>query len=495
MTGPTPERSADCRQRMAIEFELKLDLDEPEVVDALVRALDLETPRTVRMRAIYFDTPDQRLAKLGYSVRIRQEGHRRVQTIKCTGGPGTGPFARQEWEQPARGRAPLIEADHPLGAALGADAAGLAPSFEILTDRSAWRILDTHADIELVVDRSEALAAGASTRFTEIELELKRGDPSALFVLARRIGRLTPVRVGVLTKAERAHRLMKPPGPCDKARPVRLHPDMAAAEAFRIVAHSCLRHYRLNEARLLEDDSMQALHQARVALRRLRSALVAFGPIVRGADARRFSADLRWLTGQLGGARNIDVLIPLVHDKAARAKLKVGRQRAYVDARRAAASALARELMLDIAEWLAVGRWTGRKKRRPLREESARAFGAKAIARLHDRLMETAQAIGGPDDEARHTARKTAKKLRYTVEFFALAFDEGKERKARIRYLATLEDLQDHLGALNDLAVMPRVLAEQGVEATPPESGAREGHIALAAQAMAKISGAKRFWE
>lgn len=480
---------------MAIEFELKLDLDEPEAVDALVRALDLEAPRTVRMRATYFDTPDQRLAKLGYSVRIRQEGHRRIQTIKCTGGAGTGPFARQEWEQPASGPAPLIEADHPLSDALGEDAAGLAPSFEILTDRSIWDIRAGSTQIEMVVDHSEAVAGGTSTRFTEIELELKHGDPSAVFALARRIGRLTPVRIGMLTKAERAHRLMKPPGPCDKARTVRIQPGTTAADVFRAVAHSCLRQYRLNEVRLLEGDTAQALHQARVALRRLRSALVAFQPIVGGADARRFNADLRWLTGQLGGARNIDVLIPHLHDKAARAKLKAAREHAYVDARRAAASALTRELMLDIAEWLAVGRWTGRKKRRPLREEGARVFGAKAIARLHDRLMENAQAIGGPDDELRHAARKTAKKLRYTVEFFALAFDEGKERKARIRYLAALEDLQDHLGALNDLAVMPQVLADHGLKAEVSESGGRESQIALAAQAMTKISEAKRFWE
>jgi len=87
------------------------------------------------------------------------------------------------------------------------------------------------------------------------------------------------------------------------------------------------------------------------------------------------------------------------------------------------------------------------------------------------------------------------KKLRYTVEFFALAFDEGKERKARIRYIAALEDLQDHLGALNDLAVMPQVLADHGLKVEMPESGARESQIALAAQAITKIGEAKRFWE
>lgn len=480
---------------MAIEFELKLEMDEPEAVDALIRALDLGAPRTVRMRATYFDTPDRRLAKLGYSVRIRQEGHRRVQTIKCTGGEGASIFARQEWEQAAHGPAPLIEPDHPLCDALGKDAAGLAPSFEILTERSAWDIRAKDAEIELVLDRSEALAGGASTRFTEIELELKRGDPSAVFALARRIGRLTPVRIGVLAKAERAHRLIKPPGSCDKAQPVHLRPDMTAEEAFRTIAHSCLRHYRLNEARLLEGDSREALHQARVALRRLRSAMSAFKPIVKGAEAPRLNADLRWLTGQLGGARNIDVLIPHVHDKAALTKLKAARRRAYVDARCAAGSALTRELILDIAEWLEVGHWTRRKKHRPLRKESARAFGARAIARLHGSLMKAAPAIGGEDDNARHAARKAAKKLRYTVESLALLFDRGGERKARIRYLATLEDLQDHLGALNDLAVMPDILAQEGVQTDYVATDGRESHIALAAHAMTLTQEAKRFWE
>ena len=480
---------------MAIEFELKLDMDEPEAVDALIRALGLGAARSIRMRATYFDTPDRRLAKLGYSVRIRQEGHQRVQTIKCSGGAGTGPFARQEWEQPAIGHAPLIERDHPLSDALGKDAAGLAPSFEIATERSSWNIDCKDAEIEMVVDRCEALVGGASTPFTEIELELKQGDPSAVFVLTRRIGRLTPVRIGVLTKAERAQRLIKPPGPCDKAHTVQLRPGMTAAEAFRTIAHSCVRHYRLNEARLLETDAREALHQARVALRRLRSALTAFKPIVAGAEARRFNADLRWLTGQLGIARNMDVLIPRVKDKATLAKLKSARRRAYIDARRAAASALTRELMLDIAEWLVVGRWTGRKKRRPLREESARTSGARAISRLHGTLMKEAAAVGGEDDEARHAARKTAKKLRYTVEFLSLLFDDAGERKARIRYLAALEDLQDHLGALNDLAMMPEVLAGEGVEPVPGETDARESHIAQAAHAMTLIGEAKRFWE
>lgn len=480
---------------MAIEFELKLDMDEPEAVDALIRALGLREPRVVRMRATYFDTPDRRLAKLGYSVRIRQEGHRRVQTIKCTGGAGAGILARQEWEQPAHGATPQIEADHPLCDALGKDAAQLAPSFEILTERSIWEVPGKDAEIELAIDRGEVLAGGASTRFTEMELELKRGDRAAVFALARRIGRLTPVRIGVLSKAERAHRLIKPPGPCDKAPTVHLRPGMTAEEAFRAIAHSCLRHYRLNEARLLEDDARAALHQARVALRRLRSALRAFEPIVSGAEARRFNADLRWLTGQLGNARNIDVLIPLVHDKAAVTKLKAARRRAYVDARRAAGSALTCELMLDIAEWLEVGRWSRRKKRRSVREEDARAFGAKAMARLHGRLMKEAPAIGGKDDDARHAARKAAKKLRYTVEFLSLLFDRGGERKARIRYVAALEDLQDHLGALNDLAVMPAVLAKEGVRAELPAPDARESHIALAAHAMVLTGEAKRFWE
>ena len=96
--------------------------------------------------------------------------------------------------------------------------------------------------------------------------------------------------------------------------------------------------------------------------------------------------------------------------------------------------------------------------------------------------------------------RKVAKKLRYTAEFFALLFDKRKERKARIRYLAALEELQDHLGALNDMAMLPVLMAELGLNMDDMEyesrtTGERDFHIMQSVHAMNLLCEADRFWE
>lgn len=485
---------------MNAEYELKLDLEVPKDAELLAEALELGAPAVTRLHSVYFDTPDLKLAALGYTLRIRQEGCKRIQTLKASDGAHAGLFVRPEWEEPARGRVPRLRANSPVVAALGARTAELGPCMEVEVTRSVWTIEHERAVIEMAVDCGEVRANDSTAPFCEIELELKDGDVVGLFALARRIGRLAQVRLGVLSKAERGQRLIKPPSDSDKARPIQLAPDMSAGDAFRAIAHDCLRQYRLNETRLLAGDNGKALHQARVALRRLRTAILVFRPIVDGGQARRLTADLRWLAGRLGPARNIDVLIPRVRSKAVQARLGGARASAYAAARRAMTSDLTRELMIDLVEWLSVGKWMLRKHGRKLREAPLGDYAPGAIGGFHDRLMAEREAVAGPDDEMRHEARKTAKKLRYTVAFFASLYWTGKLRKGRMRYLAALEELQDELGALNDLAVLPAVLATLGVGAEQAEGALRDGkerdfHISRAADTMRMVAEADRFWE
>ncbi|MGO7092975.1 CHAD domain-containing protein, partial [Rhizobium leguminosarum] len=77
---------------------------------------------------------------------------------------------------------------------------------------------------------------------------------------------------------------------------------------------------------------MEALHQARVALRRLRSAFSLFKPLLMGDEPKRIQEELRWLAGVLGEARNLDVLLMKAKDSDLRAKLKDARNNAYDDA-------------------------------------------------------------------------------------------------------------------------------------------------------------------
>src|SRR3546814_3833396 len=95
------------------------------------------------------------------------------------------------------------------------------------------RISDWSSDVcssdLLVFDRGEAVAGDRKSPICEIELELKDGDPAALFALARRIDTVAPVRLGVQTKAERGYRLTGPVTTMFKAEPVALAGDRRSA--------------------------------------------------------------------------------------------------------------------------------------------------------------------------------------------------------------------------------------------------------------------------
>ncbi len=103
------------------------------------------------------------------------------------------------------------------------------------------------------------------------------------------------------------------------------------------------------------------------------------------------------------------------------------------------------------------------------------------------------------DDEARHQVRKDAKKLRYAAEFFAALFDRKRDRRRYKRFVAALEGLQDHLGALNDLATAPDVLARLGVSDNPGAAvllapGNKKVLLEDAEESRDGLIDAKRFW-
>lgn len=477
-----------------METELKLELDLGSDMAELPVLLGLEPGRREQLDSIYFDTADERLARAGFSLRIRNDGRQRIQTIKSGGGTGAGLFARDEWEYAVERDEPQIPSDGPLARFLNGAVVEIAPRYTVHVARETWLIDQAGAQIELALDQGSANAGDSSAPICEIELELKDGPPAALFALARRIGGTVPVRIGTLSKAERGQRLRERThgAGAEKAGAVPLTPEMTVAEGFRAIAFHCIRHFRANEDDLRAHDEVDALHQARVAIRRLRSALVAFKPVVKGAEAKAFNADLRWLAAMLGAARDIDVLLPRIGDPQAVARLEEERGVAYARARRACASERARRLWLDMVEWLTLGDWAERKRaHKPLP-----AFAGKAIGRLHDMLLAEAQAVIGDDDEARHEARKTAKKLRYTVEFFEALHAHGHVKKARKRYLAPLKELQEHLGDLNDIAAQPATFATLGLDTDlAPAHDRRSVLILNAGDALRRLEDAERYWD
>ncbi|MBB4858307.1 inorganic triphosphatase YgiF [Novosphingobium chloroacetimidivorans] len=483
-----------------LEVELKLEVSEAAAEQLKASPLLAGEHDCSALRAIYFDTPDRAVVDAGFSLRIRSKGEQRTQTIKADGPASVGLFMRSEWEMPVNDTVPVLDHATPLAALLGDRAEQVAPVFEVDVERCTWMLHEDDAEIEVVLDRGQVHAGGRGELICELELELKSGEPAALFAFARKLDTLAPVRIGVLSKSERGYRLTRPSQSSYKAEAVKLDPEASAAAAFQAIAQSCLRQFRLNEALLVEHRHAKPLHQARVALRRLRSAFSLFkGLYAQDARAAALREDLRALAGTLGEARNLDVLLGRASQGDLRARLQIAREEAYSHVEDALDAPWSRSLMLDLMEWLTDGGWLKEASTQDARDEPVRDFAARALDRARRKVKKGGRHLARLDDHARHELRKDAKKLRYDSEFFAGLYDRKRSRRRHKRFIAALEDLQDQLGLLNDLATAPEEIRKLGLEDVP-EAQALLGHdtkphlIKAAAEAHEGLVDAKRFW-
>ncbi|MEO6214886.1 MAG: CHAD domain-containing protein [Sphingomonas sp.] len=484
---------------MSDEIELKLALS-PQDADILESCgLMTGKPKKARQRSIYFDTPDRALLKAGLSLRIRRSGRKRVQTVKARGAGSVGLFARPEWERAVPDDTPIIDDTMPIRLLLGDLADGLAPVFEVHVERCTWHIHEGGAAIDVVLDRGEVIAGERRSPICEVELELKSGETAALFAFARKLDAVVPVRLGVFTKSRRGYALLEPIVAAFRAERVELRHDVTAAQAFQHIVQTCLSQFRQNEDLFLAGHAPEALHQARIALRRLRSALSVFKTLVDDDVSAELSEALRGLAAELGEARSIDAMIARAPPSALGHRLETARQAAYAHVDGILASTRIRRLMLDLTEWSASGAWLGAADAEDIRKQSAREFASGTLDRLRRKVKKGRHDLTKGDDQARHRIRKGAKKLRYAAEFFPVLFDRKRERRRYKRFISALEALQDELGALNDLVTAHGVLTRLDVADAPGAvaflfPGSRRKMMDAAGEAHEAVINAKRFW-
>jgi inorganic triphosphatase YgiF len=478
-SNPTPAENG--QGRMPREIELKLFLpDDAEVALAAAPLLRDARPRRVHLDATYFDTPDRLLQKHGMALRLRRTGRQWVQTLKEAESARGGLSARPEWESPARlvRGTPRIDvtklADTPLPALLARHRAQakLQPQFRVRVRRTLWEIEFRGSRIEVAADRGhiEAASGGRPTSVpvAEIELELKDGRPEDLTAAALRLtGRgknglaLVPMLSG---KAERGYRLVsgKPVPPTKAAARgfvAALEADMTSSVALRaIVAHG-LDVVLANTAALRDVHAPEYVHQARVALRRMRSAVRLLDR--KHADfPETLARELRWAAQLLGAARDWDVLVtqtlPKLFANAPRelrgevrttlARAQAKRDAARTDVLGALGTARSARLALRLQAWTVTSPPKGRTLKR---------LAPRALGKAHRRLFDATQFFAALSPERRHRVRILAKRLRYALDVLSVALP----REATERYIAALAELQDVLGELNDDAVAQMVLS------------------------------------
>lgn len=474
----------------AREVEIKLEFDpsdRPEIERHPLLAA--ARPERETLVSVYFDTEDRALWKAKLALRVRKVGPRYVQTLKGADGAAEL-FDRPEWEWETSGLEPdLTVIDKtPLAKILdGRGRAGLKPLFRTRIDRIHYHVPCNATEVEVAIDQGEIEADAQWSPVHELELELKRGEAADLFRLARAFAASVPLRLAVKTKAERGYDLAEgATGGPEKAKPVALDKDMICAEAFRAIGENCLRQIVANEP-LVPAGEAEALHQMRIGLRRLRAAIALFAKMTADSEQERIKAELKWITGELGPARDLDVfaadiLKPLAkdgdHEDAQRA-FAAARAKAYDAATFSIASDRCRNALLDIAAWIEVGPWTVGDAFAKLRGRKIGKHAAKRLARLRSDVRDKGEDLRKLSPKKRHKLRIEAKTLRYGVEFFARLYPDAETAKRREAALSALKDMQDELGALNDIA-QRQALASETLAGDGSDLGAKAAKLLAA---------------
>jgi inorganic triphosphatase YgiF len=428
-----------------------------------------------KLESTYYDTADQWLAGQRMALRVRKIGRKRIQTLKA---PALGPEGLQnflEIEAEIDSDRPQLSAvtDPKLNRKLERENVWrrLRPIFETRFQRSAFLTEHGAAMIEVAVDLGSITAGGRRQPIAEIELELKSGPPGALYDLAEQLALQLaedfPIRLGAETKAGRGYALAegREPEP-HKAKPIVLAPEMSTEDAFVAIVGNCLDQLRANEEAVLSTEDDEAIHQFRVALRRLRAIVSAYRDLVDDDFQATISIDLRWMQRQFGPARDLDVLIaetlqPIHHrlrGQAAFDQLIETGEAARTEARRAAHLAIENpryvSMLIQLYRHLHSGGW---------RRASARArlgapvgdFARPLLQSRHKRLMKLGARYEMLPEPELHRLRILAKKMRYAAE----AFHSLYKAKATKKYIASLAAIQDSLGSLNDAFVSRQLLS------------------------------------
>jgi triphosphatase len=508
------------------EIEIKLELS-PATLPRLKKIPLMRTPKGATRRSaevsVYFDTDKHKLRKKGLMLRVRRIGNRYIQTIKATGKSGL--FERDEWESRIASAQPDL--DLARGTALEALAGRklrhrLKPMFETRVARTVHPLSRSTGEIEFTVDRGTIAAGDRSAPLCEIELELKRGSQAELFNVARELMQAVPARLEFRSKSQRGYELLDGKGDVPvRAEQIDLAIGISTRDGCKAIAGACLRQIVGNGPALLKGDP-EGVHQMRVGLRRLRAALSLFADLLPDPQTAAIKSGLQWLQGELGPAREFEVLMKRVVApvKKRRARwdgvpslsheLAEKREAALSRAQDAVKSARFHALTLDIAAWLETGEWTSPHddRIRDAGQVPIEVSAARQLDRRWKKIRSKGKAIVRLDARRRHKLRIQTKKVRYAVEFFGCLFPGKRTSKRRKRFQPALEALQDALGDLNDIAVHEELIGAAGMRRRRVSrkrafaTGVLMGHedarldaaLAAAIDAYAELAKVKRFW-
>jgi triphosphatase len=436
------------------------------------------------LASVYFDTAEQDLRRNGMTLRLRKKARAiPVLGVKWDNQAADNMFGRGEIEVRCPGAAPHIELFEPavgerLSAAIGTRA--LAPVFETRVRRRVAVFHHGLSEIEVSIDQGAVLAGNSSEALSEVELELKSGNPADLIACAAKLAHECSLSLIFEPKAGRGYRLLDRAVPRpQRARPVVIAANASFDDLVTAVIFNTLAHFAANWASLRGSDAPESVHQLRVALRRMRSALGIFRKTVSLPELENIRLEAKRIASALGPARECDAfrqnaLAGPFSGQPERLKAAAGllsavearRRDSYAAARRAIDDPSATLFVLDVQAFLVRRAWRTALPPQDLGllTSPAQPFAAAVLDRLRRRALKRGKHLPDMPDEQRHELRIALKNLRYAAEFFGGLFGDGKELKSFLRLAA---DLQEDLGAHNDAATAEVFIGSLGLPDDP----------------------------
>ncbi len=460
-----------------MEIEAKFALTEelsPSIIDRLdIRPYTLRAAGAEEHLDTLLDTPDRRITGQQHALRVRATGGSLILTLK---GPNSGAgevHMRQEWEAPLT---PPLRLDaeswpEPIASRIAdlADGEQLAPLLHVAVERRLWSIRRGNRTIgELALDTGTILAAGRREPIHELELELKgSGARADLDTLRSLLTAQLPLEPETRSKLERGLALLRHARwTLDGYTPL----DTLARHYVRHKLHAL----RTAERDVLKTGDPDAIHDMRVAIRRIRSVLLEMEEMdaFQTNEVRRLRKRLGAVARRLGAVRDNDIIQKCIAQQIQRngaksepspdeaitnavAQLQTQRQDAYVRARRAIKRAKFERLLERLQRFEVTSIISNAMGQCAL----TRGYAGGALWTRYEALIRHETAIDLGDTSEMHQARIAAKRLRYTLELFAPAIGKGVEplREALITF-------QEQFGALQDTMVTLRTLTEMETE-------------------------------
>lgn len=463
------------------ELELKLRVDGDRLADfndaPLIAASAQRQGARTHLKAVYYDTPERVLWRNGLSFRVRQSGARFQQTVKAE--VTDDPLRRGEWESAVPSMAPDVALAMPfIPAKLRSDLASRPLEAVFISDiHRHQRVIDLPSGtVEVAFDRGVLTSGDRSMPVSEIELELKRGSASAVYELAFRLAEHGPVRPSIRSKAARGFDLAadRPPA-ANRPRKLDLDPAIPLEDAFAAILRSCFRQLLQSLPAAEDGRNPEGIHQLRVALRRLRSALDLMRSVGSLSKVESLRSEAKWLTQSLSAARDWDIFLTRTLPAITQACPSVSgfdalaesaekhRSAAYRDAGAVLAGRRCAGFVLELGGWIEARGWRSDVALDGFAHlaEPAIDFARRILPDHYVKVLKRGRHFKSLAVEERHRLRLSVKRLRYVCDFLLPLY--GRRKFAR-RFVGKLAVVQDELGFFNDMSTTASLLAELEAE-------------------------------